>query len=75
MDCYVAHIECTARLIHFMKCTGIAEPGMYTAEPGTYIAEPDSYRMQLFYSPGLLACRPGLVAARCHAQSSSSTQV
>ncbi len=49
-----------------MKCTDIAEQGTYTAEPGTYIAEPGTYRMQLFYLPGLLACRLGLAAARCH---------
>ena len=76
IDCYGAHVECTARLIHFMKCTDIAEPGTYIAEPGTYIAEPGTYRMrQLFYLPDLLACRLGLAAARCHAHSSSGTQV
>ncbi len=69
IDCYGAHVECTARLIHFMKCTDIAEPGTYTAaEPGSYIiAEPGTYRMQLFNLPGLLACRLGLAAARCYA--------
>ncbi len=67
IDGYGAHVECTARLIHFMKCTDIAEPSMYIAELGTYIAEPGTYRMQLFYLPDLLACRLGLAAALCHA--------
>jgi hypothetical protein len=39
MQCFVTHVECTARVIHFMKCTDIAEPSMYIAELGTYIAE------------------------------------
>jgi len=60
IECCVAHVECTDRYIHFMKCTDIVEPS-------TYIAEPGSYRMQLFYSPVLLACRLGLPAAWCHA--------
>ena len=78
MQCFVAHVECTTRIIHFMKCTDIAQPSMYIAEPCTYIAEPGTYfaepgscRIQLFDSPGLLACNLGLVAA----YSSSSTQV
>ena len=65
MQCFVAHVECTTRIIHFMKCTDIAQPSMYIAEPGTYIAEPGTYfaepgscRIQLFDSPGLLAAVP-----------------
>ena len=71
MQCFVAHVECTTRIIHFMKCTDIAQPNMYIAEPGTYFAEPGSCRIQLFDSPGLLACNLGLAAA----YSSSSSQV
>ena len=78
MQCFVAHVECTTRIIHFMKCTDIAQPSMYiaepctyVAEPGTYFAEPGSCRIQLFDSPGLLACNLGLAAA----YSSSSSQV
>ncbi len=69
IDCYGAHVECTARPVHFMKCTDIAEPGTYTVGSGTYIAEPGTYGMQLFYLPCLLACRLGLAAqaALCHA--------
>ncbi len=57
---YDSDVEC---VIHFMKCTDIAQPSMYIAEPGTYITEPGTYfaepgscRIQLFDSPGLLAC-------------------
>ncbi len=72
IECCVAHVtvQCTDGYIHFMKCTDIL-----VAEPGTYIDV--SFWMQLFDSPGWLAChgRLGLAAAWCHAYSSSSTQV
>ena len=40
--------------MHFMKCTDIIEMGTYADV---------SFWLQLFYSPGLLACRLGLAAA------------
>ncbi len=64
--CCVAHVQCTDGYIHFMKCADIAEPG-------TYIDI--SFWVQLFYSPGWLACWLGLAAAWCHAYSSSSTRI
>ncbi len=45
--CCVAHVQCTDGYIHFMKCTDIAETGTYLDI---------SFRVQLFYSPGWLAC-------------------
>jgi hypothetical protein len=66
IKCCVAHVQCTDGYIHFMKCTDIAEPG-------TYIDI--SFWIQLFDSPGRLACRQlGLAAAwrHWHAYSSSS---
>jgi hypothetical protein len=41
--CCVAHVQCTDGYIHFMKCTDIAEPGMYIDI---------SFWIQLFYVPG-----------------------
>ena len=58
MECYVAHVQCTDGYIHFMKCTDIVEMC-------TYIDV--SFWMQLFDSPGGLACRLGLAAAWRHA--------
>ena len=66
IECCVAHVQCTDGYIHAMKCTDIVETG-------TYIHI--SFWMQLFDSPGWLACRLGLAAAWCHAYSSSSTRV
>jgi hypothetical protein len=66
MECCVAHVQCTDGYIHFMKCTDIVETC-------TYIDV--SFWMQLFDSPGWLACRLGLAAAWCHAYSSSSSLV
>ncbi len=65
--CCVAHVQCPdGYIVHFMKCTDIAEQG-------TYIDI--SFWIQLFDSPGWLACWLGLAAAWCHDYSSSSTPV
>ena len=53
-----ADVHCTEGYIHFMKCTDIVETC-------TYIDV--SFWMQLFDSPGWLACRLGLAAAWGHA--------
>ena len=64
----LADVPCTDGYIHFMKCTDITELCTYTDV---------SFWVQLFDSPGWLACRLGLpvAAARCHAYSNSSTLV
>jgi hypothetical protein len=49
MQCFIAHVGCTARIIHFMNFTDIAEPSTYISETGAYIPEP--CRIQLFIRP------------------------
>ena len=69
----VADVPCTDGYIHFMNCTDIDEQCTYIVQLCTYTDI--SFRLQLFYSPGWLACWLGLAAAWCHTYSSSSTLV
>ena len=68
-----SQLQCTDSYIHFMNCTDSDEPCTYIVQLCTYTDI--SFRLQLFDSPGWLACWLGLAAAWCHTYSSSSTLV
>ena len=54
----------------YMNCTDIDEQCTYIVQLCTYIDI--SFQLQLFDSPGWLACWLGLAAAWCHTYSSST---
>ena len=70
---YTGNVQCTDGYIHFMNCTDSDVPCTYIVQLCTYTDI--SFRLQLFDSPGWLACWLGLAAAWCHTYSSSSTLV